>query len=83
MFHFALTVFQRFKKFEEIGFNSTPETVPPCFNVRMFVCKLFIAALSCEESEDPSRNFSACNSRLEVRYRFLPAILIELPNDDC
>jgi hypothetical protein len=59
MLHFALTVFQRSKKVEAIGFNSTPETVPPCFNARILDCKLFIAAVSCEESEDPSRNFSA------------------------
>jgi hypothetical protein len=25
---------------------------------------------------------STCNKRLAVRYRFLPAILIEFPNDD-
>jgi hypothetical protein len=45
-----------------------------------------ITALSEEEEEEedkPYRYFSVCNNKLAVRYRFLPAILIEFPNDDC
>ncbi len=65
------------------GLNSTPEMRPPSFKLMIFDCKLFIATFRCEMSEDPSRYLSVCNKRLAVRYRFLPAILIEFPSDDC
>ena len=41
-----------------------------------------MAPFSSETSEVPSRYLSVCNKRLAVRYRFLPAMLIEFPNDD-
>ena len=41
-----------------------------------------MAPFSSETSEVPSRYLSVCNKRLAVRYRFLPAMLIEFPSDD-
>jgi hypothetical protein len=67
---------------DESGFNSIPDRA----EADMFDSKLSIAAFNPEglllldDKEEESKYFSVSNSRVAVRYRFLPAILIEFPN---
>ena len=56
--------------------------LPPCFNTDILGSKFSIAALNLERSvvDKDCKYFSASNNALPVRYRFLPAILMEFPS---
>ena len=67
------------------GSTSIPDVFPPCFNTNMFDSKLLSATFKLEASvadDGESRYLSASYKTVAVRYRFLPAILMEFPSDD-